>query len=99
MIRYLTFCMVALVIIGTTPLVQGRTSEPQDEMETVVGGNSEFAFNLYARIKDDPKIKEGGGNLFFSPDCFGDDVGRCQGRDGKTDGRGAAFYVATGSVA
>ena len=67
MIRYLTFCMVALVIIGTTPLVQGRTSEPQDEMETVVGGNSEFAFNLYARIKDDPKIKEGGGNLFFSP--------------------------------
>jgi serpin B len=36
-------------------------------METVVGGNSEFAFDLYAKLKDDPKIKEDGGNLFFSP--------------------------------
>jgi serpin B len=36
-------------------------------MEAVVEGNTEFAFDLYAKLKDDPEIKEDGGNLFFSP--------------------------------
>jgi len=75
MIRNLVSCMVVLVIIGTTPLAQGRTSEPQEGMEAVVKGNTEFAFDLYAKLsaaahrdeKDDPDIKEKGGNLFFSP--------------------------------
>jgi len=68
MIRYLTFGVVLFGIFASaTPLVQGRTSEPQDDIETVVRGNSKFAFDLYARIKDDPDIKEKGGNLFFSP--------------------------------
>ena len=68
MIRHLTFCMVVLgIFASTTPLVQARTKGPQDDIETVVGGNSEFAFDLYAKLKDDPKIKKAGGNLFFSP--------------------------------
>jgi serine protease inhibitor len=67
MIRCFIFCAVMLGIIGTTPLVQGRTSEPQDDMETVIGDNSEFAFDLYAKLKDDPAVTKAGGNLFFSP--------------------------------
>ena len=55
------------IFASATSLVQGRRSEPQDDMKTVVGGNSEFAFDLYAKIKDDPAIKKAGGNLFFSP--------------------------------
>ncbi len=68
MIRYLTFCVVVFGIFSSaTPLVQALTKGPQDDMKTVVGGNSEFAFDLYAKLKDDPKIKKDGGNLFFSP--------------------------------
>jgi len=68
MIRYLTFWAVIFGIFASaTPLVQARTSEPQEGMEAIVGGNSEFAFDLYAKLKDDPKIKKDGGNLFFSP--------------------------------
>lgn len=67
-IRYLTFCMVVLGIFAiATSLVQGRRSEPQDDMEAVVGGNTEFAFDLYEKLKDNSKIKKNGGNLFFSP--------------------------------
>jgi serpin B len=53
--------------MGISPLVNALPKEPQDDMKTVVGGNSEFAFDLYAKIKDDPAIKKAGGNLFFSP--------------------------------
>jgi len=68
MIRYLIFCVVVFGIFASaTPLVQARTKGPQDDMKTVVGGNTEFAFDLYAKLKDDPDIKEDGGNLFFSP--------------------------------
>jgi len=68
MIRYLTLCVVVFGIFASaTPLVQARTKGPQDDMETVVGGNSEFAFDLYARIKDYPAVIKAGGNLFFSP--------------------------------
>ena len=68
MIRYLTFCVVVFGIFASaTSLVQGRTSEPQDGMQAVVEGNTEFAFDLYEKLKDDSKIKKAGGNLFFSP--------------------------------
>jgi serpin B len=68
MIRYLTFCVVVFgIFASTTSLVQGRRSEPQEGTEAVVEGNSELAFDLYAKLKDDPKIKKDGGNLFFSP--------------------------------
>ena len=40
---------------------------PEDNIKTVVTGNIEFAFVLYAKLKDEPVVKEAGGNLFFSP--------------------------------
>ena len=43
---------------------KSRNTEPrvsQNEMATLVDGNSEFAFDLYQ------VLKEGGGNLFYSP--------------------------------
>jgi serpin B len=36
-------------------------------LEALVVGNTEFAFNLYARLKDHPEVKKANGNLFFSP--------------------------------
>ena len=67
MIRYLAFYVVIFgIFLGISPLANALPKEPQDEME-IVEGNTEFAFDLYARIKDDPDIKEDGGNLFFSP--------------------------------
>lgn len=67
MIRIFTFCTIVLGIIGTVALVQAGTQDPQERMKVVVGGNSKFAFDLYARIKDDPAVTKYGGNLFFSP--------------------------------
>lgn len=34
---------------------------------TVIASNSEFAFDLYAKLKDDPNAQKPDGNLFFSP--------------------------------
>ncbi len=39
----------------------------QSNAQAVVTSNSKFALDLYAKLKDDPKVKEAGGNLFFSP--------------------------------
>ena len=39
----------------------------QSGAQVVVTSNSKFALDLYAKLKDDPKVKEAGGNLFFSP--------------------------------
>lgn len=38
-----------------------------NDIDTIITGNTEFACDLYARLKNDPKIKEKGRNLFFSP--------------------------------
>jgi serine protease inhibitor len=59
--------MVVLGIFAIATPLEARTSEPQDDMDTVVEGNTEFAFDLYAKIKDDPAVTKDGGNLFFSP--------------------------------
>ena len=45
----------------------GENIDPKADEKTVVEGNSKFAFDLYAKLKDDPNIKKTGGNLFFSP--------------------------------
>jgi len=37
------------------------------DVRMVVAGNTEFALDLYKELKSHPKIKEDGGNLFFSP--------------------------------
>jgi serpin B len=44
------------------------TEDPlMSDVRMVVAGNTEFAFDLYEQLKSHPKIKEDGGNLFFSP--------------------------------
>ncbi|MHC4648456.1 MAG: serpin family protein [Planctomycetota bacterium] len=45
----------------------GKEDIPQAEIATVVAGNSEFAFDLYAKLKGDPSVPKPDGNLFFSP--------------------------------
>jgi len=67
--------LLAIVLLGLTACSQSvsaevlqsekpRNTKPrvsQNEMATLVDGNSEFAFDLYQ------VLKEGGGNLFYSP--------------------------------
>ena len=43
------------------------TSAAKADVEAVVAGNNEFAFELYARLKDDAQVRNARGNLFFSP--------------------------------
>ena len=38
-----------------------------NNIKTTVAGNTDFAFALYGRLKDDPKATTPKGNLFFSP--------------------------------
>lgn len=38
-----------------------------NDVEPIVGANNEFAFDLYARLKDHEETTKAGGNLFFSP--------------------------------
>gem|GEM_PF-599453 len=44
----------------------GRQKQKSD-MEILVAGNNAFAFDLYARLKEDPAALKPDGNLFFSP--------------------------------
>ncbi len=37
------------------------------DIRNIVAGNSEFAFELYAKLRDNPGLRETRGNLFFSP--------------------------------
>jgi serpin B len=39
----------------------------QADMKAVAAGNTDFAFALYAKLKDNPKAVDEAGNLFFSP--------------------------------
>jgi serine protease inhibitor len=38
-----------------------------NDINMVVAGNSEFAFELYAKLGGDPNVRPASGNLFFSP--------------------------------
>jgi len=38
-----------------------------NNIKTAVAGNTDFAFALYSRLKDDPNVTAPKGNLFFSP--------------------------------
>jgi serpin B len=46
---------------GTTTTTTTTTLVSTDELQTLVDANNQFAFELYAELKDD------GGNMFFSP--------------------------------
>jgi serpin B len=50
-----------LVIAGITP---GCASSPKANTAAVIAGNNQFAFDLYAQLRDRP------GNLFFSPESI-----------------------------
>jgi serpin B len=66
---YLVVGVVLLGLVGGLLPSQANGREPNESsnLKTVVAGNSEFAFDLYAKLKNSPEVKEAGGNLFFSP--------------------------------
>ena len=71
--------IVLWILVGLVTLLWGlaglllavSATDKQDPLKAdkaaTVAGNSEFAFDLYAKLKEDPKVEEAGGNLFFSP--------------------------------
>ena len=71
--RCLTSLAVLLVIVGSFTLLAtmsyaaDKRAVADANLEAIVVGNTEFAFNLYARLKDHPEVKKANGNLFFSP--------------------------------
>lgn len=68
--RYIAFSAIVLgLFVGLLLVVkaEGKKRAPEGDVKAVVAGNSEFVLDLYAKLKDDPKIRGAGGNLFFSP--------------------------------
>ena len=70
--QYLIFLVIILVVSAALLPPAGaedmrEKTDPKADVKTIVGGNSKFAFDLYAKLKDDPDIKKTGGNIFFSP--------------------------------
>ncbi|MHC4744292.1 MAG: serpin family protein [Planctomycetota bacterium] len=55
-----------LFLLGKSPVIADEAA-PAADINVVVAGNTEFAFDLYARLKDHPAVKKADGNLFFSP--------------------------------
>jgi serpin B len=55
-------------IAGFCGLCMGRAAlAAEADVKAFVTGNTTFAFDLYAKLKDLPQVKQAGGNLFFSP--------------------------------
>ncbi len=75
--RYILFSAVVLGILVSAeltakeqlinPMVRVKRVKAAGDIKAVVGGNSKFAFELYGKLAGDKKVKETGGNLFFSP--------------------------------
>ena len=68
--RCLVFSVIVLGILGSLLLAakaKGKKDIQNPDVKAAVAGNSKFAFELYAKLKDDPRVKKDGGNLFFSP--------------------------------
>jgi len=68
--RYFVFSVIVLGILGSLLLAakaKGKKDIQNPDVKAAVAGNSKFAFELYAKFKDDPRVKKDGGNLFFSP--------------------------------
>jgi serpin B len=64
------YFVVSVVLLGFVLLssqASGKEANVSSNLESVVTGNTEFAFDLYAKLKNNPEVKEAGGNLFFSP--------------------------------
>ncbi len=63
------FVTVLWGLAGILLAVGAKSKEDPLKANTAaaVADNSEFAFELYAKLNDDPSIKAEGGNLFFSP--------------------------------
>lgn len=55
--------LAALVAVVPSPAASNR-GDAKSDLKTVVQGNDEFAFDLYARLRGQ------GGNLFFSPESI-----------------------------
>jgi len=55
-----------MFFLGQSFVIADEPASPTD-IKAVVAGNTEFAFDLYARLKDHPAVKKADGNLFFSP--------------------------------
>jgi serpin B len=70
--QYLIFVVIILVVSAALLPPAGaeetrEKTDPKADLKTVVAGNTAFAFDLYAKLKDDPNIKKSDGNIFFSP--------------------------------
>ncbi len=68
--RHFAFTVIMLgILAGSLSAVKAQSKEwlPEEDVNTVVVGNSGFALDLYAKLRDEPAVKEAGGNLFFSP--------------------------------
>jgi serpin B len=57
----LAVLVAGCLIVGTTSAVERPTGHAPAEVKALVAGNDAFAFDLYARLRDQP------GNLFMSP--------------------------------
>jgi len=58
--------IAGLLVAGLSSLIAEDAASITD-VNAVVAGNTEFAFDLYARLKEHLAVKEADGNLFFSP--------------------------------
>jgi serpin B len=56
-----------LVFLTSGLILAAGGNAAEKDSKAVAGSISEFAFNLYGRIKDLPAVQQSGGNLFFSP--------------------------------
>lgn len=59
-------CGILLMTFGFGAMAFGQTV-PKEDVAAFVKGNTAFALDLYARLKDHPQVRSEGGNLFFSP--------------------------------
>src|SRR5713101_1237653 len=56
--------VLLLVLLAWIAMTPSQADKPMADKEAVVKGNNEFAFDLYAKLRDQQ------GNLFFSPESI-----------------------------
>jgi serpin B len=66
---FLVLCL--MIVFGISETACKASTADGNDMRAVVAGNTDFAFALYGKLKDDPNATipkgEPNGNLFFSP--------------------------------
>ena len=65
--RYFIFGIIVLVILWFSLLPAKAIDTTGNDRHIIVAGNNQFAFELYAKLKDDAKAVGPDGNLFLSP--------------------------------